>query len=264
MLETIKGIVSSEYICSGNMKYIHILTFGRGKMSVSVNQFNRGGIRYCHPTRVFCVAEFVVYTSSRGSHRLNEASGIVNYFDLYQDYDTVLLGTYFLSITEYMMVEDQPDDEMVRFLINTLWLMTHKPNLDLRLIKSAFELRMIQLFGMGPDLSGCHECQKSSGSFYLSTDDGCLICDECVGKHNHDRVSAQDAVEAEEILIPIEPPVLDAMRHIMRSDPKKLYNFSLSEEYIPMLASACRQYFDARIDHTFPMTDMLEDIDFKK
>ncbi len=260
MLETVKGIVSSEYICSGNMKYIHILTFGHGKISVSVNQFNRGGFRYCHPTRVFCVAEFVIYTSSRGSHRLNEATGIVNYFDLCRDYDTVLLGTYFLSVAEYMMVEDQPDDEMVRLLINTLWLITHKDGLDLRLVRAAFEMRMLRLFGVGPDLSGCQLCQKPLGELYLSADDGCLFCRDCLGKHSCDRSSAEDAVEAEEILIQLESPVLDAMRYVMYAEPKKLYNFSLAEEYIPLFARACRQYFDARIDHTFPMTAMLEDI----
>ena len=259
MVETVRGIVTSECVCSDNLKYVHILTFGHGKLSVAVRQYNKGVYRYSSPTRVFCIAEFVIYTSQNGSHRLNEATGIANYFDMCSDYDIFLLGTYFISVAEYMMVEEQPDDEMLRFLLNSLWLITHEKITDTRLIKAAFELKMIQFFGMAPDLSVCSECGKEcGGKFYLSADDGCLICDECVFAHNRGRISGEDAPDGEEILIPMNSTILDAMRYVLYADQKRLYKFSMTEEYISGFCDACKKYFACRIDHVFPMEKMFE------
>ena len=259
MLETVRGIVASEYVCADNLKYIHILTFGRGKLSVAVKRYNRGIYRYSIPARVFCIAEFVIYTSQSGSHSFNEATGIANYFDSCSDYDVLLLGSYFLSVAEYMMVEEQPDDEMLAFLLNSLWLITHDNRLDLRIVKAVFELKMIQLFGAAPDLSACRECGKQYGNrFFLSADDGCLICDDCVFSHNRARMSGEDAVLGEEVLIPLSQPTLDAMRYVLGAEQKRIYKFSLIEKYVTEFRDACRKYFECRVDHKFPVEDMFD------
>ena len=261
MLVTVRGLVVGEVIASDNAKYIHVLTAERGKLSALVRGAVRLRGRFTSSTQVFCYSEFVLYERN-GKYTLDDASLIENYFSICRDYDTLTLASYIISAADYLSVDEQPDAELLRLTLNTLWALSHREKLDRRLVKGAFEMRAAGLSGLAPDLTACRGCGKRElERAYLSVMDGCIYCPDCMAErelcsHAENDIRV-DELRTAQILLPLEPPVLMAMRYSLYSEMGKLYSFSLDGKLVPEFAAACEKYFENQLDHHFPVLDML-------
>lgn len=72
------------------------------------------------------------------------------------------------------------------------------------------------------------------------TPDGDLICKECKGKAESSRL----------VLLP--PGVLAAMRHIIYSELKKVFSFTLSDEGFNILGKISEDYLIFQLEKTLP------------
>jgi DNA repair protein RecO (recombination protein O) len=263
MLYTLRGLVVRETIASDNAKYINVLTAERGKISVLVKGSTKMRGRFTAPTQIFSYSEFVLYEHG-GKYSLNDASLIENYFYLCRDFTTITLGTYVLNAAEFLINEEQPDTGILRLALNTLWALSHKERRDIRLIKGAFEIRLAALAGFAPDLTGCGDCKTPLGSetLFLNVMEGCLFCRNCIEKrqknvYNENEIKV-DSLRTAQIVIPLDPAVIYAMRYAIFADMSRLFSFSLSETLVPQFLNICERYIENHIEHRFPVLDMLE------
>ncbi len=262
MLYTLKGLVVRENIATENAKYIHILTAEKGKLSVLCRGSTRARGRFSVPTQLFCYSEFVLYEHN-GKYSLNEASLIENYFYLCRDFTAVTLGTYILNTAEFLVNEEQPDGGILRLALNTLWMLAHGKEKDLRLIKGTYELRLAALAGFAPNLIGCESCGHGVGEdkLYLNVMEGSLICAGCQALVQKEVYRENELLVNEmrttQIILPLQPATVLAMQYAIWADMSRLYSFSLDPMLIPEFSSACEKYLLNHIDHHFPVLDML-------
>ncbi|MCI8388547.1 MAG: DNA repair protein RecO [Clostridiales bacterium] len=250
-----------ENIAYETSKYINIITAERGKISVLVRGSNKPRGRFTASTQIFCYSEFVLY-EHHGKYSLNDASLIENYFYLCEDYTTMTLGTYILNAAEYLTNEEQPDSEMLRLTLNTLWALSHKARRDIRLIKGAFEMRLARIAGFAPNLERCAGCGKpvESERVYLNVMDGCILCRDCLNKRQTyiENEIQVDEMRTAQIIMPLDVSVAAAMQYSMYADMGKLYSFVLKEPLIPEFLSISEKYLENHIEHHFQVLDMLE------
>ena len=263
MIETLKGLVLRENLAFDNAKYITILTAERGRLSVRVRGSTKVRGRFTAPTQLFSYSEFVLYESN-GRFTLNDANLIENYFYLCRDYTTLTLGTYVLNAVEYITNEDQPDAGVLRLALNTLWALSHKTDINPRLIKGTFELRLAALAGFAPDLTACASCGAKLGGerMYLNVMEGGLECHDCMEKRQRETYVENDIKVDElrhaQIILPLDPAVILAMQYAIYADMSRLYSFKLADELLPEFSNAAEIYLENHIEHRFAVLDMLE------
>ncbi len=262
MLLTVKGLVVRETVASDNLKYIQVLTAERGRLSVLVRGSTRSRGRFSAPTQIFCYSELVLYEHN-GKYSLNDASLIQNYFVLCEDYDVLTVGAYVLNTAEYLMTEEQPDGGVLRLALNTLWMLTHRKERDIRLIKGAYELRLASLAGFAPNLVCCESCGAAAGSdvMFLNVMEGTLTCRACTdAKQNEIAAGASLPIDEDrtaQIILPLPPAVQYAMQYALFSDMSRLFSFTLGDELIPVFSKACETYLENHVEHHFEVLDTL-------
>ena len=262
MLITLKGLVLRETIASENAKYITLLTAERGRISVLVRGSTRLRSRYTSATQIFCYSEFTLYEKG-GKYTLNEVSPVENYFFICEDFNIMTLGTYVLNTVEYVSSEEQPEAEMLRLALNTLWAFTHKKDYDPRLIKGAYEMRLAAIAGFAPNLVCCQACGHAVGEddLLLNVMEGILLCRPCSERHQKEiyieNERQVDRMNTAQIILPLSPASVLAMQHAIYAGMGRLFSFTLVPERIPEFSSACEKYLENHVDHHFAVLDML-------
>lgn len=257
MTERVRGLVVSTLDVSDSLRYVHMITLEKGRLSAGVRGSMKFRGRFGVAIMPMTYSEFVLYSSDGNSYWLNEATLITSFFGLSEDYDRLSLGSYVVDAANYMSVEGQPDPELLNLALNTLWLILNRKSCDLRLIKAAFELRAAAIGGFTPDTGGCRDCgcDCTGRDCYLSVADGCLICADCAKQR---RLSAPDGGEFRDELLPVSPPVLAAIRYVSYADAKKIYSFTLDRAYIKQFAKLGEVYLARQLDYRFPTLDLLD------
>ena len=262
MLYTVKGLVLRETVVNANARYINILTAEHGRISVMVRGAVRLRGRITGSTKIFCYSEFVLYERD-GKYTLNDSSLIENYFNLCEDFDKMTVGTYVLNTVEYVASEEQPEPEMLRLALNTLWALTHYKDKELRLIKGVYEMRLAAICGFAPNIVNCQVCGHGveNEDMLLNVMAGSMTCKKCADKvHKQTFIEDErtvDRMNTAQIILPLTPASVLAMQHAIYADMAKLFSFTLAPEVLPEFSSSCEKYLENHVDHRFSVLDML-------
>lgn len=178
------------------------------------------------------------------TYKIIEATANRVFFGAGSDIITLTVSQYFCELCSFFGPHDESADEFLRLVLNSLYFMTEK-NRNPSLIKAITELRICSLSGYAPNLVACEGCGKyEDKTMYFKLDDGMLYCEDCK-KQNTVRVNRT---------------VLDAMRHIVYSDAKNLYNFDIPEKDISALEKITEKYIIFQSEHKFSTLDFYHSV----
>ena len=141
------------------------------------------------------------------------------------DVQRLALGCYFAEVAELLAVEGLPSPELLSLTLNSLHALDKMPEKPLPLVKSAFEWKAMALAGYEPLL-----------------EDG--------------------KVRGEGISLPLPPPALAALEHILHGDPRRLFSFQLGEEPLKQLAGASEAYLRTQLERGFSTLDYYKSLRF--
>ena len=259
---TLPGLVLRETATGESAKYITLLTAEQGKISVYCHGARSLKSRHLVCTQQLCYAEFVMDKKGEG-YTLRESSLIESFFSIRENLTATALAQYVASVASEVCSEENQEEEMLRFLLNTLHVIS-KGEKPFALIKAAFELGCACLCGFAPDLAGCVGCSQSnfaeSGGYLLLLDGG-ILCPSCHKKH----VAAMPFYTERTLSSkPASLPnaVIAAMRYIAASDIRRVYSFSLAEEFHQALGNACEKYLLTHLERfSFPALDFYKAVE---
>ena len=141
-------------------------------------------------------------------------------------------------------MEGEENPELLALTLNSLHALDKMPDKPLPLVKAAFEWKAMALAGYEPLIDGCGVCgavPPEEPRFHLR--EGVLHCAKCRG-----------GVE-EGISMPLSPPALAALNHIVRGDPKRLFSFRLEGEALQQLADTAEAYLHTQLERGFSTLD---------
>lgn len=237
------AIVLREVNYKESDKILTLLTSDLGKITVTA--------RGCRKNRrdgsgISAISQLLVWSEVtlkefRGRWTLTDGSTQMEFRHLRSDLERLSLGAYFAELTENVVQEDAPSPELLTLLLNSLYALDvlNKPQNQ---VKAAFELRLLSLTGYTPLIDSCVICGKSQPDeprFHLR--EGVLHCKDC-------RV-------IEGISMPVEAGALDAMRHIVECDRKKLFSFRLGETGQKQLGDMCEAFLLTQLERGFHTLD---------
>ena len=178
-----KGIVLRETETKEADKILTLLTDSCGKISVIARGVRRKGCKYAACAQPLAYSEWTLYQKGDWYYA-NEGATIELFNGLRSDLDAMALGFYLAELTEAVTVEDTPSVEILRHLLNGLYALSalHKPA---RLVKAAFEMKLLSLAGYEPLADGCAYCGCGEPEQpLLDVVQGVLRCRQCGAKES--------------------------------------------------------------------------------
>jgi DNA repair protein RecO (recombination protein O) len=244
----VKGLVLREASYRESSKMLTVLTDTLGKISVSAKGAVRKNSKIGAASQLFAFSEMTL-SESRDRYYLNEATTIELFDGLKADIAAFSLGAYFLELLETVCQEAVVETEVLTLGLNALWLLGSGKKSAV-LIKSAFELRLMCLLGYMPETSACSGCNSSLDEFAAPVIDlrgGEVYCPACAPKKS---LKPRNLCRAS----------LAAIRHIVSSEPDKVFSFTVKGDAEKRLAAVCEGYVAEQLERKFPTLDYYKKI----
>ena len=218
MYETTKALILREVRYKESDRILTVLTPGEGKRTIKARGALRKGSRTAAATQQLTFSELTVFSN--------------------RERGTVSEGVVLEATSE----EGMPDPAVLQLALNSLYALSRGLCAPAQ-VKAVFELRLMAITGYEPDLSACPVCgdtEPESPWFFLP--EGTIFC----GRHRADAPGG---------VTPLHPDALAAMRHIVYSEPKRIFSFTLEGEPMNQLASLSERYLLTQLDRGFSSLD---------
>ncbi len=227
-METIvtKGLVIKQTNYGEADRILNIFTKELGIVSVLVKGARKYKSHQGAASQLLYYSSFTL-VSGKGMYTMRGASCIESFFSLSESLEKLALCTYFFDITKALVAENVPDEDVLSLLLNTLYILKNKER-SIRLIKSAYELKLLALSGFMASCEDCSVCGDAKiGEGLFSPSRGAMVCKSCA--------RPADAIK-------ISGATRSAMEYIINNDADKIYSFTLSEEALCELGSVCERF----------------------
>lgn len=254
---TVRGLNVKETDVGESDKIITLVTQEKGKMSVTgkgVKSLRSRNMVACQP---FAYSTYVLKKSKKFWY-VEETELINCFFGLRGDLDRLSLAAYICDVLDYISVENAPEPILLRLTLNTLYALSDRPDIPIKLIKAAFELRCAAELGMCPDLSVCDVCGcDAMADVYLDVMNGRLLCPDCKPRAEKEESMVEGTAKLYYIL---SADVLSAMRYIISAPIEKVLSFNIDDDGAYLLGKVCEGYLINHLERKFSTLDFYKSI----
>lgn len=227
-------------------KRIELLTKENGRISAFVQ-----GARRINSPLSACAIPFTFGTyelyQGRSSYNVHFCQ-IKTYFDeIAEDYDALCYASYFAEMAQYFTRENVEAGQELLLLYVTCRALT-RGKVPFSLIRSIYEMRMMQVQGEGLELFQCLGCGKEEAGMEVYISRGGLLCRECAAQipEIHRKKPFQ-----------LSPDALYALQFIVTAPLEKLYSFKVSDIVEQELTVFLKRYLDHYLHHSFKSLDFI-------
>ncbi|MDD5938700.1 MAG: DNA repair protein RecO [Clostridiales bacterium] len=243
-----RGLVLREVNYKESDKILTVLAEGQGKRTVKARGCRRRSSPLAASAQLLVWSDMTLF-DYRDYWSLNEASTLSEFRGVREDLEKLALGSYFAEAAEAVAEEGVETPGLLPLVLNSLYALDklHKP---LKLVKAAFELKLLCLAGYEPLLDACAVCgvpEPEEPRLNLSA--GVLHCARC-----------REGVGEGEVSMPLDAPALAAMRHVVYGDPKRLFSFALPGESLERLAGVSESFLLTQLERGFRTLDFYKSI----
>ena len=255
MLISTDGLVTRSFVTATGDQMLHLVTPDMGRLSVIVKGSRKQGNRFASIIQLFTWGNYELYQKG-DLYWLRGGSVLTPFYELSSDLPAMALAAYLCDVTSDMTGEGEPAEHLLRMLLNALYVL-RKGDKPREIIKGVFELRAMAMSGYYPDLEECAVCGETQPSHaYMDVMNGRLICDECQGSLNRQRVfndeMSRELLGERRIMCPITASTLAAMRYALSAPEKKIFSFHLADQdEIRIFAHVAETYLLNHLERDF-------------
>lgn len=231
------GLVLRDTVTKETDKILTVLTPDLGRIGVIAKGARSKRSKYAAACQLLAYSELTL--TRRGEwYYLNEAATMELFDGVRQDIVLLSLASYFAELTEAVCTEESAP-ELLRLLLNALYAMgmLGKPP---SLVKPAFTWRLMAISGFEPLCDACAVCGQEPERPALDVIQGVVHCGSC---------------KTGGLSLPLTASALEALRHVLQCDDKKLYRFSLDEQSLRLLDHASEAFVSTQLERSFHTLD---------
>jgi len=247
-LETIitDGLVLRQTNYDETHRILTIFTRELGVVSAIARGVRKHKSHQGGAAQFLCYSQFTLCKNSSRSdmYALQGASLHDSFYDIGSDIVKLSLANYLCDITAAFAVDHSPEPEILRLLLNTLYILAKKDR-PLNLVKAVYELRLMTLAGFGAEVHECIRCQNHEQLSYFSPVQGGAVCALC----------NMVAVFAPKEIAPMPAPVRAAIDYIGTQDENRIFAFDMPQEQRSSLEALAEAFLLAHADKRFASLD---------
>lgn len=179
----IQGIVLKNMNLGESDKIITLLSDKLGKVDAVAHGSRKGSSSLMASTQPFCYGEYMLY-KGKNLYTLSQSSIIESFQQVLLDFQKLMYGTYYLELTDNLVIKDVKNISMLALLIKTLYILING-DVDDELLKAAVNFKAISISGYMPEINCCVKCGNIVDSGYFSIENGGMVCFKCKDKEYH-------------------------------------------------------------------------------
>lgn len=248
MLQKTKGIVLKQRNIGENDRILTLLTASMGLIEGAARRVKSPKSPLAAACQLFAYSEFCLFRGRQSYYIIDSAETLHSFYPLRMDVEKTALAGYFCELTDQLSPTPDNSGEILRLLLNTLHFLQEDKQ-ENGWLKSLYELRVLSAAGFMPNLVGCAECgeYEKEGMLFLPLE-GILICSDCFAASPYNR---QNVIRAK-----LPPAVLAAMRHIVFSEPERLFSFRLTGSSLALFTRITEIYVRLHTEGKFPSLEV--------
>ncbi len=233
--EKLRGIVVKSIDYLENDKLLTLLTFERGSVTAKAKGVRKKGAKLAYGARQFFCGDFEC-VESHGRLVITGVARVYDFTDIASDIDKYYMACHFAEIASVVIMQDHPDEEMLRLFLNALHILI-KDSINPGLLNSLYELRTSVLAGFAPVMDECTLCGSTDKKMTFSIENGGMVC--CAAGNTIDEHSA------------------GLIEKLSECGMKEMFSLAVPESSLAPLASLSHRYLENVLDRKF---DTLEGI----
>ncbi len=252
-----RGLVLRSTDLGDHDKLLTVLTAERGKLTICAKGAHSLKSKYMPVSQQFIYGDYTFRETGEGRW-LKDGSIVESFFAVRAELTRLAAASYLMAVAEVLALEEEPDPELLRLSLNSLYLLTSDKR-PVAQVKAVFELAAVSGAGFAPDLVFCADCgKKAPYPAALDLAGGVVYCADCLKKREQ---AAQFGEGREEYtaLSSLTPGVTDALRHVL-SGGGNPFAFRLPEEELRQFAAICERYLLYQLDIGFKTLDFYHEV----
>lgn len=237
-LTTTNGLIIKEQKVGEADRLVTVLTKDLGLVRAFVPGALKIKSRNLSATTLLSYSELTFY-QSRDTYKINEARSKEIFFGLRDDIVSLSLASYFCELLMNLAPVFEPAENYLKLTLNCLYLLCEKKRSP-EILKSIFEIKILEYSGYCPDLSCCAKCKNDKfESVGFDIVNGVIACENCMNDK----------------FISIPGSVFAALSHIIYADEKKLFSFKLNKESEKILSDITERYLLSQTEKNYKTLD---------
>ena len=231
-----KGLILTSKTLKGDQRLVTVMTGTHGVIRCFIKNRKLLSVSRSNAIQPLAYSRLSVY-SGRDAYIIDEADCIFSFFETSTELEALAVAQYLCELCMYTVPDGAASQEIMSLLMNSLYVLSKHSKPEL-MVKSVFEMRLMALSGMTPDILACKDCGAyEDETMYFLIDKGELQCSSCY----HGAPGACS----------LNRGALYVLRHSILAEPKRIFSFSTSDETLAQFADCAERYALSKIERTF-------------
>lgn len=182
LFQKVEGIVIRTNDYGETNKIVTLMTRELGKISVMARGSKKTSSRLGAVTQVFTYGHFLIQIG-KGMGTLQQGEIISSLKDLRQDIILTSYASLVVELTDKATEEKEKNPYLFELLLQTLNYINE--GVDAEMLALMYQLKVLPLFGVKPNLDSCCSCNVTEGFYAFSFREGGFLCQKCASKDEH-------------------------------------------------------------------------------
>ncbi|WP_270179322.1 DNA repair protein RecO [Alkalihalobacillus sp. CinArs1] len=228
MLKKVEGIVIRTVDYGETNKIITLYTRETGKVGVMARGAKKPKSRLSSVSQLFVYGHYLYHHTS-GLGGLNQGEPIDSFRSIRNDLFLTSYAAYAVELVDKLTEDNKPNPYLFEMLYQVMHALDEEK--DPEVVLFIFELKMLRVAGINPQLSSCVNCGLDNGKFEFSIREGGFLCHRCLSIDPYH--------------IPLKKKTAELLHLFSHMDLGRLGNISLKTETKKEIREVLNQYFDA-------------------
>ena len=219
----------------------------KGKIQAVARGARRPRNRFSGTTGVFTFGLFYLYRG-KNLENLSIVEVLEPFGDLREDLDKIAYASYLAELVDKVLEDGQVQPDIFTLLLQAFHVLD--AGIDPRRTARAFEIRLLMLLGLQPELSRCVHCgqslERSGNRVGISPSQGGILCPDCR--------------PMDESCIQVSRGSVEMLKRLAQTELSRLSMLRCSEEMeydLERMMTACISYY---VDRPLPSRAFLETV----
>lgn len=237
----VQGIVLDTSLLKEYDKRLVILSAELGRITVFANGARKKNSPLTAISQKFVMGSFTL-RPGRSSYTLVSADIKEMFTELSYDIEKMAYASYACELTGYFTQDGIGAKDELNLLYVTFRAILAE-RLSLKLIRSVFICKLLDIEGLGLEMSRCVRCGVETNLHHISLEEGGLIADAVVSKSKNPIYITDDAIYA--------------LRFVLSRDIAAVYSFDISINTCEEIEALMDDYLKIHADRHFKSLDIL-------
>ncbi|MGO4887218.1 DNA repair protein RecO [Anaerobacillus sp. MEB173] len=227
MLQKAEAIVIRTTDYGESNKILTLYTREFGKIGVMARGSKRPKSRLASLSQLFTYGTFLFQKNS-GLGLLNQGEIINSFRVIRNDLFHTAYAAYIVELLDKLTDDQERNPYLFELLCQTLTFINEE--MDAEILTRIFEIKMLRVAGISPQLDCCARCSAQDGEFVFSIKEAGFLCHRCRHIDSHS--------------LSISTSTAKLLRLFYHFDLQRLGNISVKEETRAQLKKVINTYYD--------------------